>query len=174
MPGGIDRVTGIYGKQDHTDRQQDLRGDLADQIVNDRGKQIYYGNASQAEDDQSFRTDPAVDVQIIVIIVPPLFSSMGHLQVDCGPVFHHTCQNDGHEKLQPGFFTEPVQKEQDHCSTRSVDRQPGSVKNTAVDKFPVFDQMETDLPGPADKAEKEEDDDDRQDGIAAKIPQVLG
>ena len=174
MNGRIGHITGIDRQKEDADRYKNLSGDPADHIIDDRGKKVDHSHTSKAEYDQSFRADPTVEIQEIIVIIPPLFSPVGHLQLYRGQVFHRTCQNDGKKEFHPRVLTEPVQEKQDHCSSHSVDGQPGTVQDSPVDKPGFGDQMEADLPGPADKTEDKKDGDDRKDGITAKITQVVG
>ena len=137
MHAGVGKIPHEYRRQRKAYRHQGFPRDPADLIVQDGGQHIDDGQAAQTEYQKPFRADPAVQVQEISAVIPPALAIMGYFQVQGGKILHAAAQDHDSPKFQQRPGSQPVQRHQDQHAAAAVDRQPGTMEHTPVDKHSV-------------------------------------
>lgn len=78
---GVQLVRAIDDQQQHGDDPKSFRINPVEQIIKHRCQQIYDGQASEAECEQSFGADPAIEIKEVAGIVSPAPAAVRHLQI---------------------------------------------------------------------------------------------
>ena len=97
---------------------------------------------------------------------------MKDLENPGGHVFHDPAQDHDQPELGKRAFAETVQDDQDQKNAAAIDGQPGPVKDAPVYKLAGLKKMKHHFPGPAKHTAGKKHQNERCEGIVAKIAAV--
>ena len=100
---------------------------LMQEVIYKRRQYVDHSYPSYAEDQKTFCTDPAVQIQKISTVIPPFHSSGQNFHDQRSQIFKNPAENHGGKKFSSRVFSQPVQQCEDQNSAAAINGDPGTV-----------------------------------------------